>query len=63
MEIMISENNLVSVDVIDEVVEICMMDKLAGHTLLKINMADWEEICVKVIEDMEKGASPGEDVE
>ncbi|MBA7715866.1 hypothetical protein ES703_124924 [subsurface metagenome] len=62
-EIIICEINLLSVDVIDEVIEICTMDKYAGQTLLKIARAAWDDICERVIEEMKRGVSPGEGVE
>ena len=62
-EIMICENNLVDVYVIKEIVEIYAKDRNERTVMLKITKEAWEEVCIKVIEDMEKGASPGEGVE
>ena len=62
-EIIICEEGLESVDVIDDVVEICVMDYRSGRTLLKIALEDWNKICKRVIEEMKRGVSPGEGVE
>ena len=62
-EIIICENSLVSVDVIDDVVEICSRENDVGNVLIKMTQAAWDKICERVIEDMERGASPGEEVE
>jgi len=62
-EIIIRESNLFSVDVIDGVIEICTMDKHEGAMLIKIDGEAWDEICVKVVAEMERGATPEEEVE
>ena len=61
--IVINVRNLLSVDFIDDIVEICTGESNGGNMLLKITEAAWEKICERVIEDMERGASPGEEVE
>ncbi len=61
--IVINVRNLLSVDFIDDIVEICTGESNGGNMLLKITEAAWEKICERVIDEMERGASPGEEVE
>ncbi|MBA7524832.1 hypothetical protein ES705_16976 [subsurface metagenome] len=61
--ITINEHNLVSVDVIDEVIEICTREPSGADAIVSINKAAWDEICDRVIGELERGASPGEVVE
>ena len=61
--ITINEHNLVSVDVVDDIVEICTMEPSGAHAIVSINKAAWDQICKRVIEDMPEGASLGEEVE
>ncbi|MBA7554077.1 hypothetical protein ES705_46689 [subsurface metagenome] len=62
-EIIICEHSLVSVDEIDDVIEICTRETSGGNVLLKITQEAWEKICEGVIDEMERGASPEEEVE
>ncbi|MBA7551041.1 hypothetical protein ES705_43574 [subsurface metagenome] len=61
-ETFITEFNLVSVKVIDDVIEICMRNKYDGPTLLKITQGAWNKVCERVIDDMDEGVSLGEEV-
>ncbi|MBA7482483.1 hypothetical protein ES707_17974 [subsurface metagenome] len=61
--ISIGEYNLKSVDVIRDVIEIWTGEPSGSQTRVRIDQAAWDKICGKVIEDMEKGATPGEEVE
>ncbi len=61
--ITINEHNLVSVDLIDDVVEICVRESSGWEALVSINQEAWEKICEGVIDEMERGASPEEEVE
>jgi hypothetical protein len=62
-EKIIRVNSLLSVDVIDGEIEICTVDKHEGTMLMKIDREAWDEICERVLEEMKKGATPGEEVE
>jgi len=61
--ITINEHNIESVDVIDDVVEICTREPSGANALVSINQEAWEKICEGVIDEMERGASPEEEVE
>ncbi len=61
--ITINEHNLVSVDFIDGVVEICTREPSGADAIVRITPAAWDTICIKVIEVLERGVSLGEEVE
>lgn len=58
--ITINERNIESVNVIDDVVEICVRESSGWEVLVYINQEAWDEICKGKIEGMERGASTGE---
>ena len=60
--ITINEHNIESVDVIDDVVEICTREPSGANVLVSITQAAWDKICEGKIEGMERGVSPGEPV-
>ncbi|MBA7479424.1 hypothetical protein ES707_14858 [subsurface metagenome] len=62
-EEIIHVSSLLSVEVIDGIIEICTVDKHEGTMLMKIDGEAWDEICVKVVAEMERGATPEEEVE
>ncbi len=52
----------VGVDVIDNVIEICVGDDHGEPVMLRITQEAGDEVCERVIEERKKGASPGEEV-
>ena len=59
----IDEDSLVSVDVVDTVVEICARDYSGGNKTVRISEEAWEKISERVIENMVDGVTGGEEVE
>ncbi|MBA7531437.1 hypothetical protein ES705_23650 [subsurface metagenome] len=61
--ITINEHNLMSVDVVDEIIEICTREPSGADAIVSITQVAWDEICEKVINGVDKRASRGEEVE
>ncbi len=61
--LLIDEDSLLSVDVIDTVIEICAGDYCGGNKTVRITREAWDKICKRVMEDLEERATGGEEVE
>ena len=61
--ITIDEENIGSVEIVDENIEISIKGSGGLAVLLIITKGGWDKMCAGVIGEMEKGATPGEEVE
>ncbi len=61
--IAIDEENICTVEIVDENVEVSIKGGSGLAVLLMITKGGWDKMCAGVIAGMEKGATPGEEVE